>query len=161
MPVLNANQECAKQFSFQKMFNFERLECILKRDGRTGCIMVRYRCEDPDHNVGSAVFPPPGFGIWAAHAQVSISLFTFHLRSTTEPRILYQGHICSSSTLQINNCPTISVPVAHVKKLQEEIFSPKYRAMLNKTKVFYSEALGLITVSPKIPGISMLVDWDS
>jgi len=63
MPVLNANQECTKQFSFQKTFNFERLECSLKRDSRTGCIMVRYQCEAPDENGGSAVFPPPGFGI--------------------------------------------------------------------------------------------------
>ena len=61
--VLKANQECAKQFSFQKMFNLEPLECNVKRDGRTGCILVGYQCEDPDDNGGSAVFPPPGFDI--------------------------------------------------------------------------------------------------
>ncbi|XP_020621096.1 uncharacterized protein LOC110058779 [Orbicella faveolata] len=61
--VLKANQECAKQFSFQKMFNLEPLECNVKRDGRTGCILVGYLCEDPDDNGGSAVFPPPGFDI--------------------------------------------------------------------------------------------------
>ena len=60
--VLKADQECGKQFSFQKMFNLEPLECNIKRDGRTGCILVRYQCEDPDDNGGSAVFPP-GFGI--------------------------------------------------------------------------------------------------
>lgn len=61
--VLQTNQDCAKQFSFQKMFNLEPLECNLRRGGRMGCILVRYQCEDPDDNVGSAVFPPPGFGI--------------------------------------------------------------------------------------------------
>jgi len=61
--VLKANQECSRQFSFQKMFNLEPLECNVKRDGRKGCILLRYQCEDPDDNSGSAVFPPPGFGV--------------------------------------------------------------------------------------------------
>ena len=61
--VLKTNQDCAKQVSFQKMFKLEPLDCNVKRDGRMGCILVRYKCEEPDDNGGSAVFPPPGFGI--------------------------------------------------------------------------------------------------
>ncbi|KAL9963331.1 hypothetical protein ACROYT_G032523 [Oculina patagonica] len=60
--VLNTNQECAKQFSFQKMFNLVPLDCNVRRDNRQGCILVRYECEDADDNGVPPVFPPPGFG---------------------------------------------------------------------------------------------------
>lgn len=60
--VLSANQDCAKHFSLQKMWNFVPLQCNIKRDGRHGCMLVEYECEDADDNGGSAVFPPPGFG---------------------------------------------------------------------------------------------------